>query len=598
MPKIYIDKREICFEKNLEESLMKTLIKENVFIDNPCNGRGSCGKCKVRLVGGELSALTDTEKNFLTESEIESGVRLACLTAPVGDVEIDLLQAEGNHKILTKGYVPEFEYEPLIRKEVFTIKKPTIENQTPLEDSICEVLEVEGLDVKILKEINYKSEKMTAIFSGDKLIGIENEDTMDKLYGIAIDIGTTTVISSLVDLNTGKEIIDISKINPQKKFGLDVLTRITYAIENRDTSRGELQESLTKCINEMIEEACKEVGISIAQIYEVVVAANCTMINFLLGIDATSIGISPYTPIFISSKDLEASSVGIKISPFGRLYCMPSVSSYIGADIVSGVYACGLNEEKGNVLFIDIGTNGEIVLSSGGRLTSCSCAAGPALEGMNINSGIRAQEGAIEEIVIGDKALEVKVIGNKEPMGICGSGILSIVKELIRVGLVKKSGVFIKKEKIDKEDYKYKLVELNNNKREFVIGVGEKNNLIKVTQSDIRQVQLAKGAILSGFYTLLNSEGIDMGSLDKVIIAGQFGSHLPVESLVGTGILPSEVKDKIQYVGNTSKTGAYMSLMSKKARSDMEQIAKKIGYIELGASEGYERLFAESLLFR
>ena len=435
-------------------------------------------------------------------------------------------------------------------------------------------------------------------------IGIESGNTADKIFGVAIDIGTTTVVCELVDMNTGKQLANSSMINAQKHFGLDVLTRITYEIENPKDGINKLQTAIVDSINDMIEDVCHKTGIEKKYIYEVSVGANCTMMHMLLGISAKTIGKSPYAPVFTGSRNILASEIGIKISKKGRLYCLPSVSSYIGADIVAGAYVCDLQHKKGNVLFIDIGTNGEIVLSKAGKLLSCSCAAGPALEGMNISSGMRASEGAIEDIEIINGSVNIKTIGNKEPVGICGSGILAAVRELVKSGIIKKEGAFIKKDKLPETDSRYDLIQLNGKKREFIVcdkSTSEKNNheneKILITQGDIRQVQLAKGAILSGFLALLRKAGISMSELDKVMIAGQFGAHLPADSLTGTGILPEEVGDKLEYVGNSSKAGAYMALMSSNVKKEMEELAVNMDYMELGAIEDYERLFSDCLIF-
>lgn len=224
----------------------------------------------------------------------------------------------------------------------------------------------------------------------------------------------------------------------------------------------------------------------------------------------------------------------------------------------------------------------------------CSCAAGPALEGMNISSGIRAAEGAIEDVKITEQGIKLQTIGNQKPAGICGSGILAVVKELLRTGIVKKTGVFVKKEKLKEDDYRYPYIRLNGTKREFIL---HEDPELLVTQGDVRQVQLAKGAILSGFIALLNKAGIRMEDLDKVMIAGQFGAHLPAESLVGTGILPKELEHKLVYVGNSSKTGAYMTLMSRKVKKEVEELAEKMEYMELAETENYERIFSESMIF-
>ena len=434
-------------------------------------------------------------------------------------------------------------------------------------------------------------------------MALEPGDQTDYLYGAAIDIGTTTVVTSLIDMMTGKEMGTASRINAQKEFGLDVLTRISYETEHPEDGKEHLQKAITDSINEMLDEVCRKTEvpgkgrIEKHDIYEITVAANCTMMHMLLGVSAGSIGRAPYAPVFVKSKNLRAAEIGIQAGEGARLYCLPSVSAYIGADIVAGAYVCELRKQQKNVLFIDIGTNGEIVFSDHGRLLSCSCAAGPALEGMNISSGMRAAVGAIENVKITEQGVKLQIIGQEEyrqeePEGVCGSGILAVVKELRRTGLIRKDGAFIKQKDISEEDYRYPMLELDGRKRKFKM-----TERLRITQGDVRQVQLAKGAILSGFYALLKKAGRTMEDLDQVMIAGQFGAHLPAESLIGTGILPKEVKDKLIYVGNSSKTGAYLALMSGKAKKEMEELAHHMEYMELGATEGYERLFADCLMF-
>lgn len=519
--------RKICCDEG--ENLLKVLLDAGIFVDNPCNGTGICGKCKVRILSGEISPMSDEERKFLKPEEVQAGVRLSCMTEVSGEVEVELLQKERKHKVLTHGYMPEFE------KNAYT--------------------------------------------SG---------------YGIAVDIGTTTVVTALVNLTTGEELANASMINAQKHYGLDVLTRITYEYEHPESGIGELQKAIVNSLNAMIDEVCQEAAVEKEQIREIDVAANCTMMHMLLGVDARSIGRSPYQPEFVSARELPAREIGLSLPEDTRLYCLPHVSAYIGADIVAGTYVCQLQKEHGNVLFIDIGTNGEIVLASRGRLLCCSCAAGPALEGMNISSGMRAADGAVEDVRITEKGIILKTIGDEEPAGLCGSGILAVVKELLKAGIVKKTGVFVKKDKLDDGDYRKPMIRMNGTKREFIL---RDDPELLVTQSDVRQVQLAKGAILSGFRALLEKAEIQMEELDKVMIAGQFGAHLPAESLTGTGILPEAVKDRLVYVGNSSKTGAYMALMSESVKREIEELAGRMEYMELAETDNYERLFAESMIF-
>lgn len=596
MCKIFIEKENKIIETKENKTLMDVLLDENIFVDNACNGKGVCGKCKIKLISGNLGELSETEKKLLSQEEINDNIRLSCLVKPKEDIKIELLQKERKHKVLSSGYMPKFQVNPSIHKKLISLEKSTLENQRPLENEILRQLNIDKLDWKLLKEIKSQDEKITAVFNNDEVIYLEKNDTRDKIYGVIMDIGTTTVVTSLVDINSGAELCVESMINAQKQYGLDVLTRITYEVENEEDGVENLQKAIVASINEMIEKLCKKANVNKKHIYEITVAANCTMMHMLLGIDAKSIGKSPFAPIFTTSKNVLAKDIGLLACEEARLYCLPSVSAYIGADIVAGAYVCELNKTDEDVLFIDIGTNGEIVLSNKGNLLSCSCAAGPALEGMNISCGMRAANGAIEDVIINEEENVIKVIGEEKPIGICGSGILAVVKELLKTGIVRDNGAFIKLEKLEEDDYRLNRIQINNKKREFILYDDNKNKLL-ITQGDIRQVQLAKGAILSGFYALLKKANIEMKDLKKVMIAGQFGAHVSVDSLVGTGILPMEVKEKIVYVGNSSKTGAYMALMSKEAKKDMELLSKNMEYMELGASEGYERLFSSCLKF-
>lgn len=608
MPKLTVMPEGKEYDFASGKNLMEIMLGAGLFIDNACGGKGLCGKCRVRIVSGDAGAAGETERGMLKSEELSQGVRLACLTVPAGDICIELLQKEKKHDVLASGYMPEFEFEPDIKKVPVTIHKPTLADQTPFENQIIDQVGADravghdgatgylGLDYTALCEHPMLPGEYTAVIHDGKVIALEPGDTSASIYGVAIDIGTTTVVCSLIDMLSGEEIGHASEINAQKFFGLDVLTRITYEIENPEDGREKLRKAIVGSINKMVKSICDDHGLSRDQIYEIAVGANCTMMHMLMGVDARPIGKAPFAPVFARAKDVRADSIGLEAAPGARLYCLPSVSAYIGADIVAGAYVCDLRHQKGNVMFIDIGTNGEIVLASGGRLMSCSCAAGPALEGMNISSGMRAAEGAIEDIRIGEDGLELKIIGDCPPAGICGSGILTVTKELLRTGIVKKTGAFVKADRFGEDDYRSKYISVDEEgRRSFRMTDGDEP--LYITQSDVRQVQLAKGAILSGFMALMNKAGIGMEDLDRVLIAGQFGAHLPADSITGTGILPFEVEDRIEYVGNTSKTGAYMALMSSKVKREMEELAHDMDYLELGATDNYERLLSECLIF-
>ena len=596
MPKITIMPSGRVVDCASGESLLDALLENGITVDNPCNGKGTCGKCRVRLLSDAGLPVCDTEKRKLSQTDLDEGVRLACCIDPIEDLTVELVQTERKHEVLATGLMPDFEFAPETSKRIVSVRRPTLDDQTPFEDQICDQLGIDAVDAEVLAQAGLVPGEWTAVLHADRVLCLEAGDTTGSLYGVAIDIGTTTVVCALVDMATGRVLANSAQVNAQKKYGLDVLTRITYEMEHPDDGVRKLQKAMVASINGMISDACARAGVAPSSVYEITVGANCTMMHMLLGIDARCIGKAPFAPAFARAKELPAASIGIQVAPGARMYCLPHVSAYIGADIVAGAYVCELRKEPGNVLFIDIGTNGEIVLANQGKLLSCSCAAGPALEGMNISAGMRAEEGAIEEVEIAEGGNMLTVIGDAEPVGLCGSGILAVMRELLRCGFVRKNGAFAKPGTFAEDDYRRSMiVEGDDGKRSFVLT--EEPERLLVTQGDVRQVQLAKGAILSGFVALLNKAGIAMDDLEKVVIAGQFGAHLAASSITGTGILPFEVEDRIVYAGNTSMTGAYMALMSGHAKRGMERLADDMEYMELGASDNYERLFSECLIF-
>ena len=360
-----------------DRNLMERLLEKQIPLSNSCNGKGTCGKCKVRVVSGTITDVTDTERRLLTEKEVAGHMRLACMTKARGEVVIETGEGEEDHVFTTGGVEGHFE-----------------------------------------------------------------RDADKHGYGLAVDIGTTTVVATLVNMDDGTEGPTYAQINPQKTYGLDVLTRITYETEHKEAAISQLQKAIVQGLNEATTAVCNEAGIEVTEITEIDVAANCTMLHMLAGVDARPIGRAPYKPAFTDGQKLKARDLGLMGAAGAMVYLLPSVSAYIGADIVAGVYVCDLRQSPGKPLFIDIGTNGELVLEAGSKMYSCSCAAGPALEGMNITSGMRAAKGAVEDVHIGPDGIRLDVIGKGKPHGLCGSGILAVVRELVRTGLVTRRGAF------------------------------------------------------------------------------------------------------------------------------------------------------------
>lgn len=527
-----------------------------IIIEAPCNAEGVCGKCKVKVVSSNIKDIIQNGNHHLSEEEKAQGFVLACQARIMADVNIELILKDLNKtlQILNHG-------------ESFNIE----------------------LDSYIKKE--YKDDAKTYVYAGEKIIGEEVGDTTALNYGVVVDIGTTTLVATLVNINTGEELNSVSALNPQSIYAQDVLSRIKFASDEKGLKV--MYSGIIKEINNMIDENIKETGIDKKNIYEVIFSGNTCMIHLAANVNPYSLGKYPYTPLIRGGIYLSAQDHKLNISENGLIYLPPIISSYVGPDITSGILATRLQDRKGTTLFVDIGTNGEMVIAREGKLSSTSTAAGPAFEGMNISYGMRAQRGAIEYFNIEkDGSIEIKTIEDGVAIGICGSGLLDIVGELVENNVIGKSGRF---ESMDNcnlpEALRKRLVKVDG-KSAFEIAEG-----IFLTQKDIRQVQLAKGAVRSGIQCLMNCKNIVADEVDKVQIAGSFGYHLRAKSLINIGLLPKEFEGKIDFVGNTSKSGGHAFLLNKKYRLEMENLVKEIEVVELSNSENFEKIFVKCLSF-
>lgn len=544
----------ISIEPQNGANVLELMRRMGLLPESPCNGAGICGKCRVKVLGGCVSQPSAEEAHFLTPSELDAGIRLACMTVPLGRIELDPLELLGRHggSVLTGGDLPEFSLEPMVT----AVRRKTEKNEP--EDSGW------------------------AVCYGGELADLKQEP---KIYGLAVDIGTTTVAAALIDLNTGAAMAEDGFINPQKAFGLDVLSRIHYGMEHPDGSK-QLQNVIVQGIQRCAGSLAASAGISTDDIYEAAVGGNAAMLYALLGAPLSSLGVAPYKCAFTGPVTVLASELGLSLGRQARVYCVPAVSAYIGGDIVAGILASRIDEAEDTALLVDIGTNGELVLSRKGQMYACSCAAGPALEGMNISCGMRAGDGAVERVLVDGETVSLGVIGNALPRGICGSGLIEAVSQMVKNGIIGKSGRIASGSCLCDTD--------ESGRRRIAL---DRERNIYLTQNDIRQVQLCKGAVLSGILTLMKQTGIEAKDIDRVIVAGQFGKHLNPRSLCGAGLIPSDLADRISYAGNSSMAGARLCLLSAGERRRAESIARSVDYIELSISPGYERLFAGCMQF-
>ncbi len=550
----YQDNKAVTVEEGT--TILMAARKAGIVVESPCNGIGTCGKCKVKLDRASLKNVVSKGKHHLSKDEEEQGYVLACKTQVIGNITVNSIQNQKNNtlKILSKGQSFDISLEPLIKK------------------------------------VYSQKENYTRVFAGEKELGRELGDTSGKSYGAVVDIGTTTLVAAIVNLNDGSELGTVSALNPQAVYAQDVLSRIKFSSDDNGLST--MYSEVIKEINRMIHEVSDNCGVSTENIYEIIFSGNTCMIHLASNTNPESLGKYPYTPKVNGGMYLNASEYKIDISSFGIIYLPPIISAYVGADITSGVLASQLHEKNGITLFVDIGTNGEMVIGFDGSLSATSTAAGPAFEGMNITHGMRAGHGAIEYFEVLEEGISTKVIGDTKASGICGSGLIDIVGELADTGVINKTGKFVDPESSSlHQTLKEKLIKLDG---KLVFKITED---VFLSQKDIRQVQLAKGAVRAGIEFLLASKGVKAEDVDKVLIAGSFGYHLRAKSLINIGLLPKEFEGKIEFIGNTSKSGGHAFLLNKAYRNQMEKVVKNVEVLELANYKDFDKVFVKCLNF-
>lgn len=551
----YPDRRSIEVPRGT--TILQAARRAGIMLESPCNCVGICTKCAVRLNVDSLKNIATKAACSGAGNEAEHEWVLSCQTEILGDISVEVPSREqaDTLKILSHGKMREVELDPCIRK------------------------------------IYSKEKEKTGVFALERLLAEEPGDSRAINFGVVVDIGTTTLVASLVDLSTGREIASASALNPQSLHAQDVLSRIRFAAEEAGLKT--MHRVLIEEINRLTAELGKESGVSADSIYETVFSGNTCMLHLATGTNPSSLGKFPYSPLISGANHVPASLQGLNIANSGLIYLPPLIAGFVGADITSGILATRLHERAGTTLLVDIGTNGEMVLARNGRLSATSTAAGPAFEGMNISCGMRAGRGAVEAFDIArNGAITVKTIGNAKAAGICGSGLIDIVGELVDHGVIAASGRFADPEKADlAPPLKARLIK-HEGKTAFQVSKD-----ILLTQKDIRQVQLAKGAVRAGIEFLLKSAGIKAAEVEKVLIAGSFGYHLQEKSLIHLGLLPKEFAGKIEFVGNTSKTGGQAFLLNLGLRDEMAALVKEIQVIELVGIPDFDKVFVRCLGF-
>lgn len=616
--KVHFNPDNVDITVELGENLLQAAIAAGVRIYASCGGNGTCGTCKVLIEKGEVET---TKTKRLSEDEYRQGIRQACQSRVMTDLTVYVLVESRlekavlsrEEKRVSEVLATGWRFTPPLSKFYIELPPPTIEdNASDLTrllrglkrrynlSNISVDFEVVKKLARVLRDGNWKATVTTLVTAvkpraGDKrrprLINIEPGDTREKHYSLAFDIGTTTVCGQLLDLNRGNVIAESLAYNGQINYGQDVITRINYSQKPGGLKR--LQQAVITTINEIIAELLAKSKVDVEHVSHVMAAGNTTMTQILLGLDPKYIRLAPYTPVANFFPPIEARSLGMKVGSHAHLFTFPAVASYVGGDIVSGVVGAGIHQRKNLTFFMDIGTNGEIVVGNSDWMVTASCSAGPAFEGGGIRHGIVATEGAIEEFSINPSSLEPEIgtIGGKKPKGICGSGLINIVAGLLEAGVIGQNGKF-------NPDLPTKRVRRGSDGHEYVLAWAPQTQIgkdIVITEVDIDNLMRAKAAMYAGCQTLGKSVGISTQDFEQVIIAGAFGSSLNIEKSITIGLLPDLPLEKFVFIGNGSLLGARLTSFSTDLLDDARKVAQMMTNFELSENVDFMNNYVAAL---
>lgn len=584
-----------------------------IAIDSTCGGHGTCRKCRIRITSAGAVPITGHDARTFTAAQLSEGWRLGCLVHATRDLSVEVPPLTTRPKAATVGIGRQVILRPALQKRYVELAEATLADQRTdlvrLTDAIDDLELTVDLHVlrrlpTVLREADFN---VTAVIVDEALVDVEPGDTTPARYAIAYDLGTTTVVGTLLDVATGTPMAVASMLNAQQPFGGDVITRISATMMDEDVL-GRLQRAAGDTLSALAGEVCREAGVDPTHVYEVAVAGNATMTALALGIDPEPLGVAPFVMSAAQPPSVLASEIGLSLHPRARAFFFPALGAYVGGDIVAGMLATGMDRDKRTRLFIDVGTNCEIVLSDGERILSTAAPAGPAFEGGAIRCGMRAADGAIEVIKVdphaqgGDPAVTLGVIGDVEPRGLCGSGLVDAVAELVRVGLLDHSGRLVPDEVA--KDIAPALADRFTRigeERVFVLHrptpQTDPAECVYLSQRDVRELQFAKAAISTGWSLLLEELGLEHRDVQQVLLAGSFGSYLSPASAVRIGLVPKLPVLRIVAAGNVAGEGAKMALLSVRERAGALALLEEVTYVELSDRPDFNDAFVDQLSF-
>lgn len=591
-------------------TLLQAAQAAGVEIESVCGGRGTCAKCKVIASRG-LTQPSNLERRNLSQAELTQGYRLACQALIVDDVEVVVPEESRRARvsILAEGVQAKLANDPWVRRHQLKVPAPSLENQVGDSERIATLYAAQGLgDFKpTLTALQQLPEAIRALDGNISLIEVDGQvleitpsNKALRILGIAFDIGTTTVVGYLMDLETNEQLAVASLLNPQTRYGDDVVSRIEFSA--RESGLSTLQAEIISAINTIIGETTARIGVTRQDIYGLTFVGNTTMQHLLLGISPVAMAQAPYVPAFAKMQCLRPEELGIRAHQDAHAWILPNIAGWVGADTVGVILATNLQHHQGIALAIDIGTNGEMALGSSERLLTCSTAAGPAFEGAHLSCGMRAADGAID-VVSMDGDVSWHTIGNAPPRGVCGSGLVDLVAQMLHAGIISESGMMETADTLYKMKASAPLVQRmggDGRQRAFELvtaSEGAGGRAIYVTQRDIRELQLAKGAIRAGIEILMIELGITASDVQRVYLAGAFGNYIRPASALTIGLIPHFPNAEIVPVGNAAGSGAKMALLSTSAREEAARLVERVEYLELSGRPDFQEQFTEAMIF-
>jgi len=575
-----------------------------IAIDSTCGGYGTCKKCKVRVISGEVPVGAIDPRAF-TSDELRDGWRLACRASARTDLVIEVPPLQTRPKAALVGVGRHVILRPAVQKRHLVLSEPTLEDQRSDLQRVLDGLEdlepsTSNVVLRslggILRSSNFD---VTAVVCDRELIDVEPGDTTARRFAIAFDLGTTTVVATLLDLDTGQPAAVRSMLNRQQPYGADVITRISCTMMD-DHALGALSERAHETLAELLGEVCAEGAVDPREVYEITVCGNVTMMQLALGVDPEPLSMAPFVVATHDFPPVRAADFGVDVHPRAPAFVFPSLGAYVGGDIVAGMLATGLTRDRRLRLFIDVGTNSEIALGSSERVLATAAPAGPAFEAAQIKCGMRAADGAIEGLKIAGDEIELEVIGDVEAVGMCGSGLVDAVAELVQAGLLDHSGRFIPDEAAAElhPALAPRLTKIGK-ERVFVLHWrGEDpETSVYLSQRDVRELQFAKASIATGWEILLRELGVEAGEITQVLLAGSFGAYLTPLSAVRIGLVPKLALPRIVSAGNVAGEGAKIAALSLRERAEAHSILREVEYVELSGRADFNDLFIDQLAF-